>query len=61
LGRDNLGGSTQLQGADLTGAIWNGAILKGAEFDNNTKFPNGFFPFSHGMVEKPIDTVEPSQ
>ena len=52
LGRDNLGGSSQLQGADLTGAILNRARLDGAEFDEHTKFPKGFHPLSHGMVEK---------
>ena len=52
LGRDNLGGSTQLQGANLTGAILNKANLEGAEYDENTLFPKGFHPTSHGMIEK---------
>lgn len=55
LGLDNLGGGSQLQGADLTGAILNRAKLEGAEYDDNTKFPKGFFPQSHGMIEKDVE------
>jgi uncharacterized protein YjbI with pentapeptide repeats len=46
-----VGGGARLQGADLTRAIPNGAHLNGATFDENTKFPKGFFPLSHGMIE----------
>ena len=52
LGRDNLGGSSQLQGADLTAAILKGAKLEGAEYDGKTLFPCGFDPKSHGMIER---------
>ncbi len=51
LGRDNLGGGSRLQGADFTGAILNHAKLEGAEYDEQTKFPKGFHPKSHGMIE----------
>jgi hypothetical protein len=52
LGRDNLGGSTELQGADMTNALLEGASLVGAEYDERTKFPEGFSPEGAGMVEK---------
>lgn len=55
IGRDNLGGNSQLQGADLTNAILNRACLEGAEYDEHTKFPDGFCPTSHGMIEKPLN------
>lgn len=51
LGRDSFGGSTRLQGANLTKAILNRAKLEGAEYDDRTLFPKGFYPASHGMVE----------
>jgi len=54
LGRDNLGGNSQLQGADLTDAILNRACFEGAEYDETTKFPKGFHPTSHGMIEKTV-------
>ena len=54
LGRDNLGGSSQLQGADLTAAILEGTRLKGAEYDERTKFPKGFDPKSHGMIKRAV-------
>ncbi len=54
LGRDNLGGSSRLQGADLSGAIFNRTILEGAEYDESTKFPKGFHPNSHGMIDKEL-------
>jgi len=49
LGKDSLGGRSQLQGADFTGAILNHVTLDGAEYDKETKFPTGFDPTSHGM------------
>ncbi|MEX0338893.1 MAG: pentapeptide repeat-containing protein [Arenibacterium sp.] len=52
LGKDNLSGRSQLQGADLTGAILNRARLEGAEYDQHAKFPKGFRPSSHGMIGK---------
>ena len=52
LGRDNLGGATMLQGADLTGADLRGARLDGAEYDAATRLPDGFDPVEAGMVIK---------
>ena len=49
LGIDNLGGSTQLQGADLTNCVVDGASFKGAEYDSSTKFPLGFNASLLGM------------
>ncbi|MEO9825901.1 MAG: pentapeptide repeat-containing protein [Paracoccaceae bacterium] len=51
LGPDNLGGGSQLQGAVFTRAILNRANLEGAEYDEKTKFPKGFYPQSNGMIE----------
>jgi uncharacterized protein YjbI with pentapeptide repeats len=51
LGRDNLGGATHLQGADLTGSQLHGCELTGAEYDANTRFPEGFDPELAGMIE----------
>jgi uncharacterized protein YjbI with pentapeptide repeats len=51
LGLDNLGGSTDLQGADLTDAVLEGANLTGARYDARTKFPRGFSPARAGMVD----------
>ncbi len=51
LGRDSFGGGTCLQSANLTKAILNRANLDGAEYDDRTVFPKGFFPSSHGMIE----------
>jgi uncharacterized protein YjbI with pentapeptide repeats len=53
LGRDNLNGATDLQAADLAGAILNRAKLDGALYDSRTIFPKGFLPNDHGMVEVP--------
>jgi len=47
---DNLGGSTKLQGADLTSAILNQCNLAGATYDSNTLFPQGFNPEAAGML-----------
>jgi uncharacterized protein YjbI with pentapeptide repeats len=52
LGRDNLGGSTQLQGANLTGAELRGANLEGAEYDEHTIFPPGFHAEKKNMILK---------
>ncbi len=51
LGRDNLGGTSWLFGANFTNAILNRAILEGAEYNDQTIFPKGFHPKSHGMIE----------
>ncbi len=50
--RDNLGGPTRLQGADLSGANLSGANLEGAEYDARTRFPPGFQPKREGCVLK---------
>lgn len=50
LGIDNLGGATQLQGADLTDTKLDGVIITRAEYDKKTKFPNSFDPVVHGMI-----------
>jgi len=42
LGRDNMGGTVRLQGANLMHAVLEGVILQGAEYDDNTIFPDGF-------------------
>jgi len=48
--RDNLGGSTRLQGADLSKAIIQNCIFDGAEYDSKTLFPEGFHPDKHGLI-----------
>jgi uncharacterized protein YjbI with pentapeptide repeats len=50
LGIDNVGGATQLQGAILTGAQLVRVRLGGAEYDDETRFPEGFDPAAAGMV-----------
>ena len=40
-----------LQGTDLKGAKLQGAELRGAEYNVETKFPEGFNPEKHGMIE----------
>lgn len=52
LGRDNLGGSTQMHGADLTGAVLHQANLVGVKYDGRTKFPERFSPEHAGMIEE---------
>ncbi len=52
LGRDNLGGGTRFQGADLSRTHLNQIVLEGAEHDDSTKFPKGFHPTSRGMIDK---------
>ena len=51
LGPDNLGGSTDICGANLARADLSTAILDQAEYDENTVFPEGFDPSAHGMVK----------
>ena len=50
LGRDNLNGSTSLQGAKFLRANLRYAILEGANYDIDTAFPEGFDPISRGMI-----------
>ena len=52
LSRDNVGGSTQLQGANLTEATVGGTNFEGAEYDHETVFPEGFDPKKHKMISK---------
>lgn len=53
-GRDNLGGATQLQGANLSRAQTRGAIFEGAEYDTRTVFPGLFDPKEEGMCLRPL-------
>ena len=48
--RDNLGGATQFQGANLSGAIIQNCRFDGAEYDAKTQFPKGFYPDKHGLI-----------
>jgi len=50
LGPDNLGGATELQGADLRRTRLDGTILVRAVYDKNTKFDDSFDPLAHGMT-----------
>jgi uncharacterized protein YjbI with pentapeptide repeats len=50
LGMDNVGGRTQLQGADLRGASLLNTCFNGALYDESTKFPDKFDPRAHVMV-----------
>lgn len=54
LGSDNLGGATQLQGANLTDCKVGGTNFDRAEYDTKTRFPFGFDPEKHNMVLKTI-------
>ena len=55
LSRDNLGGSTSLQGASLADAVLNRAKLSGAKYGDRTIFPRGFSPHAAGMIEEVAD------
>lgn len=50
LGLDNIGGRTNLSGADLSTANLTGATFTGALYDDFTRFPAGFDPRGAGMV-----------
>jgi RHS repeat-associated protein len=50
LGRDNLGGSTSLKGADLETAILHECTMLGAVYDDATRFPPKFDPTAAGMI-----------
>ncbi len=47
---DNLGGAPNVKGADFTGALLDGAILTGCEYDDSTIFPEDFDPAANGMI-----------
>ena len=49
-GRDNLGGSTEVQSAIFTDADLSGATFDGAEYNDATRFPEGFGPQENGMI-----------
>jgi uncharacterized protein YjbI with pentapeptide repeats len=49
LGRDNLNGATQVQGANFSGANLQGVKYEGALYDDRTVFPVGFQPDLLGM------------
>ena len=57
-GRDNLGGSTQLQGANLSHAQTKGANFVGAEYDTHTVFPELFDPEKEGMSFRPLSVSQ---
>jgi uncharacterized protein YjbI with pentapeptide repeats len=55
LGRDNLGGNTTFDGADLRGADVRATDLINASFqeavyDSKTQFPTAFRPKDHGLI-----------
>jgi len=50
LGPDNVGGSTQLQGADLSGCLIEGTRFQNAAYDRTTILPAGLDPERHGMI-----------
>jgi uncharacterized protein YjbI with pentapeptide repeats len=50
LGLDNLGGATQLQGANMLGCEIIEARFTGANYDKTTILPEGLNPREHGMV-----------
>ena len=52
---DNLGGRTNLFGADLSTAVLDGADFTGASCDSETKFPAGFDPVARGLIIEPLD------
>ena len=56
LGRDRLGGSTHVQGANFRGAIMEKAMFEVAEYDSETRFPDGFDPTAQAMVFRPETT-----
>ena len=49
IGVDGFGWSSSIFGVDFREAGLTGAILKRAQFDSETKFPEGFDPAAHGM------------
>ncbi len=50
LSQDNVGGSTQLQGADLSDCLIDGTKFGLAAFDAKTILPKGLDPQAHGMI-----------
>jgi uncharacterized protein YjbI with pentapeptide repeats len=51
LSPNNLGSRTDLQFADLTEAVFEGANFSQAEYNDRTRFPSDFDPALHGMVK----------
>ncbi len=49
--KDNLGGRTDLSGANLAGALIVGADFRGAEYDTATQFPPRFDPAAYGLCK----------
>jgi len=58
---DRLGVPSTFVHANLEGARFEGALLSGTEYDDNTIFPEGFDPASYGMVRtiRVDDLLEP--
>ena len=50
LSKDNLGGGTELQGANLIDTILINAKLEGARYDSCTRFPKSFNPLAEGLI-----------
>jgi uncharacterized protein YjbI with pentapeptide repeats len=50
LSLDNLGGATDVKGANFTGALLEGTIFTGCQYDDSTIFPEDFDPAAHGMI-----------
>jgi uncharacterized protein YjbI with pentapeptide repeats len=48
--KDNMLGCTRLSGANLSKAIIEDCDFSGAEYDDATRFPEGFDPHKHGMT-----------
>jgi hypothetical protein len=48
-GRDNLGGATSLQSANLSAATIHDCHFDGARYDSPSKFPAGVNPDDHGL------------
>ena len=49
LSEDNVGGATDLRGANLETAELMGTNFRGARYDQRTAFPKGFDPRDHSM------------
>ena len=49
-GKDNLNGSTIVQGADFSEAILRGATFEAARYDLNTRFPETIEPKANRMI-----------
>jgi uncharacterized protein YjbI with pentapeptide repeats len=49
LGKDNLGGVSQLEGANLSNCQTERTVFFGATYNNETIFPVGLNPIDHNM------------